>query len=155
MLKERNQSSRNTHHLLGADVHVRDIGGARADELTFVANNQAVILTGNFAVLDIGIRRSNENLLGRFLIGSQLNHIIGEQTVLDKSVRRSEEPVLIHTRVNRKVGNKSDVRTFGGFNRTNTSVVGDVNISHIETGTLTIQAAWPEGREAPFVRQLR
>ena len=50
---------------------------------------------------------------------------------------------------------EADVGAFGRLDGAHASVVGRVDVTHLETGALAREPAWPERREAPLVGQAR
>ncbi len=50
--------------------------------------------------------------------------------------------------------NQANIRAFGCFNRTHTTVMGRVHIAHLKPGPFTSQATRPKSRNAAFVRYL-
>ena len=55
----------------------------------------------------------------------------------DFPVRRLDKAELIDPGIRRQRRNQSDVRTFRGFDRTNTTIVSRVHVADFKTGTLT------------------
>src|SRR5690606_6011279 len=51
---------------------------------------------------------------------------------------------MIGARISRQRVDQTDVRTFWGFNRTYTTVMGWVYVTHFKAGALTSQATWAQ-----------
>ncbi len=153
MLQKRDQARGDTHHLAGAHVDVLDLVGRCGHELALVAGGQASTLADDLSTLDIHVGGGDVGVA--FLVGTQPAHLVGELAILHHAVGRDEETVIVHTGVDRQVGNEADVGAFGGLDRANAAIVRDMHVPHIEAGALSVQAARPEGREAPLVGELR
>src|SRR4029077_6538673 len=80
--------------------------------------------------------------------------VVDGHAVVDASERRLHEAELIDLGVRRQVADQSDVRAFGGLDRTDAAVVAVVDVTDVEAGALAGQAAWPEGRQPALVREL-
>ena len=61
--------------------------------------------------------------------------------LINLSVRRFYETILIDSRIRSQRVNQTDVRTFRGLNRTHSSVMGVVDISYLESGSVSGQTA--------------
>ena len=107
------------------------------------------VVAHQLAVLDQGIGGRQKGLV--LLVGPQPFDLVGKFPLLDRLVRRDEETVLVHAGINRQAGNEADVRAFGGFDRANPPVVGNVYVADFESGPLAVQAARSEGA-APCAR---
>ena len=75
-------------------------------------------------------------------------------TVVYLAIRCLDEAEVVDCSVNAKRRNKTDVRTLRALNRTETTVVGIVNVTHLETCTLTRQTARTKSRETALVCDL-
>ena len=80
--------------------------------------------------------------------------IVNYAAVLDLAVRRLDEAVVVDTRVATQRRDQSDVWTFRGLNRADTSVMGGMHVAHFESSTFARQTARPKSRETPLVRDL-
>ena len=88
-----------------------------------------------------------------FLICRQIAHVF-RYALLDFihfPVRRLHEAELIDTRVIGQRTNQADVRTFWRLNRAHTSIMGIVNVAHLETCALTRKASRSKRRKAAFM----
>ena len=83
------------------------------------------------------------------------DHVVDDPAVLHLAVGRLDEAELVDPRVGRQGRDQADVRTFRRLNRADAAVVRRVHVAHLEPGAFARQAAGPEGRQAPLVRDLR
>ena len=74
--------------------------------------------------------------------------------MIHAAIRCFNEAELADARISRKVGNQTDVRTFGSLDGTHTAVLSVVNVADLEGGTVTGQTARAESRQTALVRQL-
>ena len=66
-----------------------------------------------------------------------------------------DKPVFVDSRKARQRRDKTDIRTFRRFNRTDTAVVRRVYVADFEAGALARQTAWSKRRKTPLMRDLR
>ena len=147
MLEEWNQTRRNADHLTGSDVDVAHILGPDENKIAAVPGDDVVPLDP--AVDDGRIGRRERRIV--LLVGPQPDDIISEPALRHLPVGGDEEAVGIDPRVNREARDQADVRAFGRLDRADPAVVGDMDVAHLETGPLAIQAARSERREPAFV----
>src|SRR5438552_1370639 len=88
------------------------------------------------------------------LIGAQPLYLFGQCALVQLSVWCDEEAIFVHTGVNAKARDQSNVRSFRGLDGANTGIVRDVYVAHLEARELAVEAAWPKGAQAALVRQL-
>ena len=81
--------------------------------------------------------------------------VVHHASVLHLAVGRLDEAVVVDARKAAQRRDQSDVRTFRGFNRADAPVVRWVDVANFESGTFARQAARPQGRQTPLVRDLR
>ena len=74
---------------------------------------------------------------------------------IDLEVRRGEEAHVAHLGVDTERGDQTDIRTLRGLDRTETTVVGIVDVSHLKPCTITADTAGTESRETTLMRDLR
>ena len=86
-----------------------------------------------------------------FGVSSQVDDLVGDPTVHDLAVGRLNEAVLVDSCVGGQGTNEANVWTFWRLNRTHTAVVGGVNVSNFETGTLTGKTTRSKGRQTTLV----
>ena len=72
-------------------------------------------------------------------IGSHVNYFIcyNACSLVYLSVGSLDEAVLIDPCESSQIGDKSDIRTFRGLDRTHSSVVAVVNVTYLESGTVS------------------
>ena len=70
------------------------------------------------------------------------------------TVGGNQESVFVHPAINGKTGNQTDVRSFRSFNRADTTIVRDVNVTDFKASTFSIQSTRSECGKPTFVRQL-
>ena len=80
--------------------------------------------------------------------------VVGDAAVLHLAVGRLDEAELVDARVARQRRDQADVRTFRRLNRADAPVVRRVDVADLEARALARQAARPERRETPLVRDL-
>ena len=80
--------------------------------------------------------------------------MVEDAAVLDLLVRALDEPELGDAGEARERRDEADVRAFRRLDRTDAAVVRGVDVAHLEPGALAREAARPEGRETPLVRDL-
>src|SRR6202043_2306727 len=80
--------------------------------------------------------------------------IVNYPAAFDLAVRRLDEAVVVDTRVATQRRDQSDVGTFRGLNRADTSVVRGMHVANFESRTFARQTARPKRRETPLVRDL-
>ena len=90
-----------------------------------------------------------------FLVRSQVFDFAGGVTSFHSLVRRQNEAVVINLCENAERGDETDVRAFWRFDRADSAVVRDVDVTNFKAGSLAVEAAWPEGRESTFMHQHR
>ena len=95
-------------------------------------------------------------MLGFFLGGEvddilvvKINNAIGHLTV-----RSLDESELVDSGVDAERRDQTDVRAFRALNRAEASVVSVVNVTNLETGTLTRQTARTQSRQTTLVSDL-
>ena len=155
VLQERNQASRNTDHLSRRDVHVGHLFRRTQFKVSFKAGNNVTgqsLESNNVAVLDVGIRRSNVGF--GFFVGAKPSDFVGYFSFFDDRIRRHQETIIINTRVNRQRRNQTNVGTFRSLDRTDSTVVRNVNIANFEARSFTIQTTGTKCRKTTLVSQL-
>ena len=105
------------------------------------------------AVLDHRVGRGDDRVV--LLVGPQPLDVLGQASVLEFPVGRDQEAVFIDAGVDRQAGDQADVRAFRRLDGADPAVVGNVHVADLEAGPLAVQAAGPQGRKPPLVRQHR
>ena len=166
VLDEGDERGRDRDDLLRRDVHQVDfrrrhevdlarraVGGrgradADAGALRPTADEHAV---ADEAALGVERRRRLGDDVLLFLVGGEVDDLVGDPAVDDLAVRGLDEAVLVHPRVGGEVADQADVRAFGRLDRAHPAVVGGVHVTDLETGPLTRQPTRAERREAALV----
>ena len=137
MLEERNESGGNRRNLLRRHVHKIDLVGCYYREVGvltafhIVAYERAVFTKRSITLSDDVIL---------LFLGSEIYNIIIikiDVTVSNLAVGSLNKSELVDGSINTKRRYKSDVRTFRTLDRTETSVMCVMNVTHLESGTLT------------------
>ena len=74
--------------------------------------------------------------------------------MIDLAVRSLNESVLVDSGIACQGVDQTDVRTFRRLDRTHSSIVGIVYVTHLESGTVSGQTSRSQGRQTSLVRQL-
>ena len=82
------------------------------------------------------------NIVVIFLICCEITNLICYDRILriclvNNSVRSLNKTILIDSRISCKRVDKSDIRTLRGLNRTHSAIMSIVNISNLESGTVS------------------
>ena len=88
-----------------------------------------------------------------------VDDFIGDDRILrilvaDLAIRRLDKSVLIDAGIGSQRVDQTDVRTFRSLDRAHTSVVRVVDISNLESGTVSGQTARAEGGQTSLMCQL-
>ena len=89
-----------------------------------------------------------------FLQGSKILDLVGNPAIVDNTVRGLNKPVRINLGIGCQRDNKADVRPFRSLNRTDTSVMGRVNIPHFKAGTFTGQSSGSQCGQSTLMSHL-
>ena len=89
------------------------------------------------------------------LVGGEVDDLVGHPAVDHLAVGGLDEAVLVDPGVGGQVADQADVRALGGLDRAHPAVVGGVDVTDLEAGPLTGEAAGAQGRQAPLVGQAR
>ena len=100
----------------------------------------------------VGLHHLADLVLGAAGVGHR--HVVDDAAVLHLAVRRLDEPELVDPGVARQRRDQADVRPFRRLNRADAAVVRRMDVADLEPGALARQAARPERREPPLVRDL-
>ena len=149
MLKERDQTRRDAHDLLGRNVGVVHVLRVHLSQLAVDACDDRLAL--ELALNIEGVGRCQNSL--HLLVGSQVDGLASHLAALDLAVRRLKEAVRIDLRIETKRRDQTDVRAFRRLDRTDAPVVRDVNVAHLEARALAVQTARPERRQTTLVHQ--
>ena len=155
VLQERNQGSSHRSNLAWCHVH--------QVHLTRGYNGEVCTKTGFYLCADeltILIQRRVtlcHRLLFLVLRAEVLDMVVVQihYAVFRHAIRSLNEAEVVDFRIDTERGDKTDVRTFRRLNRTETTVVGIVHISHLKACTVATQTAGTQGRHTALVRNLR
>ena len=129
--------------LLTVDLH--DLGAVTGDDLgvqeVALLVKRLIRLGDDIVILDVG--RHILDLVGH-AAGGTVNLAVGSL----------EEAVLVDLGVGGKIGDKTDVRTFGRFDRADAAVVRVMHVTDVKAGAVTGKTAGTKGRKTALVRQL-
>ena len=137
VLQERNESGSNRCNLLRRYVHKVNLRRRHYGEvgvlaaLNHFADKRTVVVQRSITLTDDMVFLLFSSKI-KYMVIVEINN-----SVLNLAVRSLDESQLIDFSVNTKRRDKSDVRTFRALNRTKASVVCIVNVTHLETGTLS------------------
>ncbi len=152
VLEERDQGRSNRYQLLRRNVH----------EFYFITidEHELAVLTGvdqfiDETVLLVEWRVRLGDRMPFFLESREVLDLVGDLAVLDDPVRGFDEAMYVDPGVGRQRRDQADVRALRGLDRTDATVVGRVDVTNLEAGAFTGQAAGAEGREAALVGDLR
>ncbi len=152
ILEERDERGGHRHELLRRDVDEIDVLRPRHDEVAALAAVGEIGLDAALVVdLDIGLGDG----VAALFHGREVDHVVRHLAVDDAPVRAFDEAVLIDARIGREAVDEADIRAFRRLDRTDAAVMRRVHVAHLEAGALARQAARPERREPPLVRDLR
>ena len=100
-------------------------------------------------LIKFNIRRNND--LVSLLKGRHVFRLVGHLAVFDLPVRCLNKAVLIHLGKSGQRYDQADVRTFRGFNRTDTTVMCRMNVADLKPGPLSRQTSRPQCAQPSFV----
>ena len=154
MLQEGNQRSCDRGNLLGRHIHQFYLSRFNhriiciLTSLDLAADERTVVIQRRVAL---------SNNLVLLFFSSQVDNMFVIQVhlaVTDFTVRRFDEAQIVNLSINTQRRNQTDVRSFRCFNRTQTTVVGIVHVTHLESCTVTRQTAGTQRRQTTFVGNL-
>ncbi len=151
MLKERDQRGSNGDNLLRRNVHQGYVFRRLDRELVLMTNSNQLV--DQLAPFQLGAGLCNDVI--SFFDRREEYDLVGDFAFLDHTVRAFQETVLIGTCISSQRVDQTDVRTFWRFNRTDTTIMGRVYVTHFEACTLTRQTARAERRNTTLVSDLR
>ena len=93
--------------------------------------------------INFRIRLSDVEVL--VTITAEVFDLIADSTIYNFSIWCFDESEFIDSGKRAQGADKTNVRTFGRFNRADTAVVRWMNISDFEACTVAAETAWPEG----------
>ncbi len=156
MLEERDHSGCYGKYHLRGDVH-------QVDGTTVKLRDLRTETSGNLAVDEVValVQRlvSLCYMVLILLVRGQVNDLVKDDRIVglglvDLAVRRLDKTVFVDPCIGCKGVDQTDVRTFGGLDRAHTTVVRIVDVSNLETCTVTRQTAGTESGKTSLVGQL-
>ena len=137
MLKERDERCRDRCDLGGRHIHKLHLVGSHDGEVGVHTSLHAVV---DEVALVIDRSVTLRNYLALLDFSGHVHDVVVvevDPAVLHLAVRGLDETEIIDLGIHAERGYKTDVRSFRGLDRTKTSVMGIVNVTHLESGTLT------------------
>src|ERR1700739_2341485 len=104
-------------------------------------------------LLDWRIRLSNNIVL--LAVRCQIIDMLGYSSFVDPAIRRFDKSELVNPSKSAHRADQSDVRSFRGLTRTDTSVVRRMNVTDFESCTIPAQTTWAKSRKAALMGQFR
>src|SRR5215211_6934162 len=154
VLEERDQGGGDRPDLVRRDVHQLDFLGSRQHELALPGTT---LDRGSPELarlqVDLGVGLGDDPIL--FLGGVEVDDLVRHDTVLDRAIRGGDEPVLRHFGVGGQRADQADVRPLGGLDRAHATVVGRVDVAHLDGRALAREATGAQSAQAPPVGQAR
>ena len=154
MLQERNKRSCYRSDLARSHVHEvhlircyhREVGAItrfnfRTDERTILTQRGVTLCYGHVLLV----------------LGGEEYHVVVIQiydAVLCLTIRGLDESEIVDLGIDTERGDQTDVRSFRSLDRTETTVVGIVYVTYLESGTVTTQTARTQGRHTTLVSDL-
>ena len=151
MLQEGYQACRHGHQLLGRHVHVidlvpRHVNKVRPETAGHLFGGELAIVVNRLVCL------GNEVLL--LNVAGQVIDLVGHPALHHLAVGTLDKTKIVHPGKRGQAGNQSNVGAFRRLHRTNTAVVGGVNIPDLKPGAFAGQTARTKCREATLMGQL-
>ena len=151
VFKERDQGRSDRDQLFRRNVDQIDILGRRQRVVTgFPCRHQIVDELHVLIKVRVRLRHGVTHFFGR----GHVLHVIGNNTVRYFTVGCFDKAVFVDAGECCQRVDQTNVRTFGRFNRTHTTVVGRVNVTHLKAGTFACQTTWPKRGQTTLVRHL-
>ena len=92
--------------------------------------------------------------VGEVLLSRQVDDFFGDPRIDDLPVGRHDEAELVHASMGRQLADKTNIWTLRRFNRTDSTVVRNVNVADFEACTLSVQTARAQCAQSTLVGQL-
>ncbi|OQA41674.1 MAG: hypothetical protein BWY50_01748 [Spirochaetes bacterium ADurb.Bin315] len=134
VLQKRNQGSGDADHLLRGDVHIPNLFGSPGGVVTAMAHR-------HFLIEELAILVKSGARLGDvvffFIVGIEEAVLVGDLSVDDPSIGRLKKTVAVDSGIVRQGDDQADVRPLGGLDRTDSPIVGVVDVADLEAGAVT------------------
>ena len=154
VLEEGNQAGCDRGDLHGAYVHQLYLLGGHDGEVGILTGFDALV-NKCAVVVDKGASLSDH--LALFGLGSHIDYLIVlevDDAVLNSAVGRLDKAQVIDFRIDAERRDQTDVRAFRRLDRAEAAIVGIVDVTHLESGALTRQAAGTQGTHTALVGHL-
>ena len=151
MLQEWNQRSCDRSNLLRRDVHQFHLVRLY-DRIICIATSLNLTTDKRSIIIQRSITLSYNLIL--LFFGRQINDMVIVKihfTTSNFAVRSFDKAKIIDLCIHTQRRNQTNVRSFRRFNRTQTSIVCIVHVTHLKSGTVTRQTARTQGRQTTFV----
>ena len=149
VLQERNKGSGDGGDLVRRHIYVVHFFARDDREVPIFFHYQAFVEDISLVVhLDIGLR----NLKTFFLLSTHIDELVEFYfSIFYLAVRSLYESHVVHLGIYGQRGDKTDVWSFRGFDRTKASVVSIVYVTHLKACTFAGETSRTEGRETALV----
>ena len=153
VFKERNHCGCYGNNHLRRNVHIVNPCGINLNEFVLIA---ARYLRYRKAVVFVkGSICLSNNVIVLGIRGHVLDFVkYNAGFFINLAERRFNKAVFVYLCISSKVGNKTDVRAFGGFNRAHTAIVAVMYVTHLKSCTVTGKTAGTKSRKAALVSKL-
>ena len=149
VFQEWNQWGCNWHDLTCGHVHVLNAVWCCQNGFAFFAtSHQFVSQCAFFIQFGIGLC----NHIATFFNRRQVIDLVGYFAINHTAVWGFQETIFIGTRIHRQRVDQTNVWTLWCFNRTHTTIMGWVYVTHFKACTFTCQTAGAQSRYTAFVR---
>src|SRR5512143_2016080 len=81
--------------------------------------------------------------------------MVGNLPTIHFPVRRLDKPIVIDASIGAERGDQPDVRTFRGFDRADSAIMGGVDVPDLKPRPLSSESAGAQCRQPSLVRNLR
>ena len=151
MLQEGNKSGGNRDNLLGRYVHILHVLGRTCGIVTLVTAGN--MLNGKGSIL-LKVGRNLSNIIFILIHSRQIINLVSCLSIYNLPVRSFQESVLVNTSIDCKRNNQTNVWSFRSFDRTHATVVSVVNVTNLNTCTVTRKSTRSQGVQTALVGQL-
>ena len=144
VFEEGDETCGNADHLVRRDVDIVDhVGG---NEFVFavaagenLSGSVGFKLAEGLFVVPLSSRRigGDESLI-HFVVGAQPYDVFRDDAIFNRTIRGGQEAEFVDASVEGEVGDQTDVLTFRGLDRADTSVVRSVNVANFEAGAFAV-----------------
>ena len=152
VLKERNESRRNGHHLAGRNIHERDFVPMADFDFTLDPDGHKFV-NQHALFVQSGIGLGHD--LIPFARCVEVHDFVGKAAIAHNAVRRFDEAEIVHLGKGRQGNDQADVRPFRRFDGADAPVVGGMHVANLKARPFAGQPAGAQSRQAPLVRHLR